>query len=236
MASGTFVTYLRVSTAQQGASGLGIEGQRRSIGDFLNGGNWTVIREFVEVESGKRDDRPELHKAIRLAVATGSKLLIAKLDRLSRNATFLLSLRDSGVDFVCADMPEANRLTVGILALVAEQERELISQRTKAALQAAKARGVKMGCPNGAAALRREGAYLVGLEKIGQLRQEKALRRAEAVKPFLEEALRQAPTLLGAARVLNAQGVQTPRGGTWTATQVSRAINRLGLEVPRVAA
>jgi DNA invertase Pin-like site-specific DNA recombinase len=117
----------------------------------------TIIARFAEVESGRNPDRPELGKALHLAKVTGATLVIAKLDRLSRNAAFLLTLRDSGVRFVAVDMPEANDLTVGIMALVAQAEREAISKRTREALAVAKARGVRLGNPNGAAALRRAG-------------------------------------------------------------------------------
>src|ERR1043166_3975169 len=130
MAEGKFVSYLRVSTARQGRSGLGIEAQRQAVDDFLNGGNWKLVKEFVEVESGKKADRPELAKAFQLCRLIGAKLVIAKLDRLSRDAHFLLGLEKAGVDFVAADMPAANRLTVGIMAMVAEEERRLISART----------------------------------------------------------------------------------------------------------
>jgi hypothetical protein len=126
-----FVAYERVSTKRQGASGLGLAAQRKAIDDFLASRGAEVIARFTEVESGKLANRPELAKALHLAKVTGATLLIAKLDRLSRNAAFLLTLRDSGVRFVAADMPEANDLTVGIMALVAEQEREAISRRTR---------------------------------------------------------------------------------------------------------
>ena len=145
MATGAFISYLRVSTARQGKSGLGLEAQRKAVADYLNGGNWQLLAEMVEVESGKKSDRPVLQEAIDLSRATGATLVVAKIDRLTRDAAFLLSLRDAGIDFVAADMPDANRLTVGIMALVAEQEREAISRRTKDALAAAKARGVQLG-------------------------------------------------------------------------------------------
>ena len=145
MATGAFISYLRVSTARQGKSGLGLEAQRKAVADYLNGGNWQLLAEMVEVESGKKSDRPVLQEAIDLSKATGATLVVAKIDRLTRDAAFLLSLRDAGIDFVAADMPDANRLTVGIMALVAEQEREAISRRTKDALAAAKARGVQLG-------------------------------------------------------------------------------------------
>jgi DNA invertase Pin-like site-specific DNA recombinase len=151
------VAYERVSTARQGKSGLGLEAQRKAIEDYAATKGGTILARFTEVESGRKNDRPELEKALQLARITGATLVIAKLDRLSRNAAFLLTLRDAGVSFVACDMPEANDLTVGIMALVAQQEREAISRRTKEALAAAKARGVKLGNPNGAAALRRAG-------------------------------------------------------------------------------
>lgn len=146
------VAYERVSTARQGKFGLGLEAQRKAICDYAAAKGATLLGCFTEVESGKRNDRPELHKALQLARVTGATLVIAKLDRLSRNAAFLLALRDSGVGSVACDMPEANDLTVGIMALVAQQEREAISRRAKEALAAAKARGVKLGNPNGAPA------------------------------------------------------------------------------------
>ena len=137
------VAYERVSTARQGRSGLGLEAQRTAIDAFVAARNATLLGRFTEVESGRRTDRPELGKALDLAKLTGATLVIAKLDRLSRNAAFLLALRDSGVRFLACDMPEATDLTVGIMALVAEAEREAISRRTKEALAAARARGVR---------------------------------------------------------------------------------------------
>jgi DNA invertase Pin-like site-specific DNA recombinase len=148
MAEGRFIAYHRVSTAQQGRSGLGLEAQRQAVADYLDGGAWTLVAEYTEVESGKRADRPELAKALAACRAHRAVLVIAKLDRLSRNAAFLLNLRDAGVEFVAADMPQANRLTVGILAVVAEAEAEMISARTKAALAAAKERRKAAGLPS----------------------------------------------------------------------------------------
>src|SRR5262245_56320615 len=135
---GKFVAYYRVSTERQGESKLGLEAQQKSVTDFLNGGNWTVLGSFTEVESGKNDDRQELAKAIKLAKKHKAKLVIAKLDRLSRDLAFIATLMKSGVEFVCCDNPHANKLTIHILAAVAEDERERISIRTRDALQAAK--------------------------------------------------------------------------------------------------
>jgi DNA invertase Pin-like site-specific DNA recombinase len=140
-----YVSYYRVSTAKRGQSGLGLEAQRTAVSTFV--GNASILKEFVEVESGKVNDRPQLVAAIDYAKGKGATLVIAKLDRLSRNAGFIFALRDSGVDFVCADMPDANTLTVGIFAVLAQHERELISSRTKAALQAKKKQGHQLGTP-----------------------------------------------------------------------------------------
>ncbi len=143
---GRFVAYYRVSTEGQGRSGLGLESQRAAVLAFLNGGAWKLVAERTEVESGKRDDnRPALAEAMQLCRVHDATLLIAKLDRLSRDAHFLLGLQKAGVRFIAADMPHADNLTVGVMALLAQKEREMISERTKAALVAAKARGVKLG-------------------------------------------------------------------------------------------
>ena len=151
------VGYERVCTVRQGASGLGHRGAAAGDRRLVSQRGATLIGRFTEVESGRNPDRPELQKALHLAKVTGATLVIAKLDRLSRNAAFLLTLRDSGVKFAAVDLPEANDLTVGIMALVAQAEREAISRRTKEALAVARSRGVKLGNPNGAAALRRAG-------------------------------------------------------------------------------
>lgn len=140
-----FIAYYRVSTKRQGESGLGLEAQQAAVEQYLGSFSSNLIKSFTETESGRRDDRPQLQAALEACRIHQAKLVIAKLDRLARSASFLLNLRDAGVDFVCCDMPDANRLTVGILAMVAEDEAERISQRTTAALKAAKARGKKLG-------------------------------------------------------------------------------------------
>ncbi|MCT8329350.1 recombinase family protein [Albidovulum sediminis] len=218
-----FIAYERVSTARQGQSGLGLEAQRNTIDAFAGSRGADVLARFTEVESGRNPDRPELGKAIQLARLTGATLVIAKLDRLSRNAAFLLTLRDSGVKFVACDMPEANDLTVGIMALVAQQEREAISRRTKEALAVAKARGVKLGNPNGAAALRRAGK---GGAALRAQVTDNAQAFARDLVPVIADIRSQGHTTLRAiAAELTARGMRTRRDGRW---QVSNVRNLLG--------
>src|SRR6478672_9282933 len=142
MGSGRFIAYYRVSTAQQGRSGLGLDAQQAAVLAYLNGGSWALLEEFTEIESGKRSDRPQLAAALAACRLHKATLVIAKLDRLARNVAFVSALMEAGVEFVAVDFPQANRLTIHILAAVAEHEASMISARTKAALAAAKARGV----------------------------------------------------------------------------------------------
>jgi DNA invertase Pin-like site-specific DNA recombinase len=215
---GKFVAYFRVSTDKQGKSGLGLEAQREAVLAYLNGGRWALVQEFVEVESGKRNDRPQLTAALAACKKHKAKLVIAKLDRLSRNLAFIAALMDSGVEFIAVDNPHANKLTVHILAAVAQHERELIAQRTRDALQAAKARGKKLGNPNLAAARKRavEG------------NRASAARYATNVLPVIREIQASGiKSLRGVARALTARGVATARGGTWTPVQVSDILRRV---------
>jgi DNA invertase Pin-like site-specific DNA recombinase len=226
MAVGKFISYLRVSTAAQGKSGLGIEAQREAVAGFLNGGRWELLAEYVEVESGKKDDRerPQLHRALHHCKITGATLVIAKLDRLARDAHFLLGLQKAGVRFLAADMPEANEMVVGIMAVIAQGERRMISDRTKAALRAAKARGVKLGNPNGAAHLRGLG-NVQAVEAI----KANAQRRAEDVLSTIEDIKATGVTSARElARVLNERGILTPRGGQWHPASVQRVLRRVG--------
>jgi DNA invertase Pin-like site-specific DNA recombinase len=219
------VAYERVSTVRQSLSGLGLEAQRKVIDDFANSRNAEVLARFTEVESGRKADRPELLKALHLAKVTGATLVIAKLDRLSRNAAFLLTLRDSGVQFLACDMPEANDLTVGIMALVAQAEREAISRRTKEAVAVAKARGVKLGNPNGAAALRRAGK---GGAALRAAISRNADHHAENLAPVLADIRAQGHTTLRAiAAELNARAMLTRRRGRWQVSNVRNLIRRL---------
>lgn len=220
------VAYYRVSTAAQGRSGLGLEAQQAAVREHCRQKGLTILGELTEVESGSHSDRPELAAALNLSRLTGATLVIAKLDRLSRNAAFLLTLRDAGTDFVAVDNPNANAITVGIMAVVAEDERRAISERTKAALGAAKARGVRLGNPNGAAALRRAGKGTVAaLEAV----RGNAQRRSEGLAATVAEIRSEgAATLSAVARALNERQIRTPRGGLWHATSVQRLEARLG--------
>ena len=199
----------RVSTARQGASGLGLEAQRRTIETFARSRSADLIGRFTVVESGRNPDRPELQRALHLAKVTGATLVIAKLDRLSRNAAFLLTLRDSGVRFLAVDMPEANDLTVSIMGPVAQAEREAISRRTK---------------EDGAAALRRAGKSGVPL-RAAVTRNTEAHTRDLA--PVLEELRAQGVTSLRAvAEALNERGMHTRPGGRWWVSSVRNLLRR----------
>ena len=228
MANGKFISYLRVSTARQGASGLGLEAQREAVSRYLNGGNWTLVHEIVEVESGKRNDRPQIAEALRLCRLHKATLVIAKLDRLARNVHFISSLMESGVDFVACDFPEANRLTVHILAAVAEHEAGMISARTKAALAAARARGVVLGGQRGTLE-RMSRIAASGTRQSALVRREAADKRRTDMLPVINE-LRStgATSLRKIANGLNVAGLSSPRGGQWTATQVLRVLRPVG--------
>ena len=149
------MAYYRVSTVRQGQSGLGLEAQKASVESLCEARGYRLTGSYQDIESGKHNARPGLTAALAAAKSAGAVLIIAKLDRLSRNASFTMALRDSGVDFTAADLPDANTLTIGILASVAQAEREAISTRTKAALEALKARGVKLGSPTNNLTMRR---------------------------------------------------------------------------------
>lgn len=219
------VIYRRVSTDKQGRSGLGLEAQQNAVNAYVAAVQGSVLGEYTEVESGSQNERRELTKAIKQCRLTNATLVIAKLDRLSRNAAFLLSLQESGVRFVAADMPQANNLTIGIMALVAQQEREAISKRTKEALSAAKQRGVRLGNPNGAAALRRAGkGNGAGTQAASHLAQ----ARAQGLKEVIEDLRSQGATTLAAvAQGLNARSMPSPRGGKWGRSSVALLLARI---------
>ena len=199
------VSYYRVSTDRQGRSGLGLDAQKEAVQQRLNGGRWQLVAEFVEIELGKRAKRPQLDAALAACKKHKAKLVVAKLDRLSRNVSFLLKLIDSGVEVLFADLPELNgamgRFMLTTMASVAELEAGLISERTKAALKAAKARGVKLG---------RHGA-----EVLAPKFKEEARQRAMELEPVITELKGKGLSLARIAAELNKRKVATPRGGKW---------------------
>ncbi|MCA8462454.1 recombinase family protein [Burkholderia multivorans] len=220
MAQGKFVAYYRVSTARQGASGLGLDAQREAVARYLNGGEWELVGEFTETETGKGADalakRPQLRAALELCKRRGATLIIAKLDRLARNVHFVSGLLETGCDFVAADMPQANKVMIQMHAVMAEWERDQISKRTKDALAAAKARGVKLGTagaanlkPNAEARQRAADAF--------------AVRLAGMVAGFRARNLSQRDMVAE----LNALGIKTPNGGTWHRGQLCRLLERI---------
>lgn len=220
---GKFVAYYRVSTARQGKSGLGLEAQRKAVTDFLNGDSWELSAEFVEVESGKNNDRPQLEQALSTCELSGATLVVAKLDRLSRNLAFLAKLQESGARFVAADMPEANELTIHIMAAVAQAERKAISMRTKEALAAAKARGVRLGGNRGNLEDLRKGPAK-SAEVRGRQARERALKVRRQIQVITGGG--EVTSLRQISAALNARGITTPRGGKWHAAQVKAVLER----------
>lgn len=219
-----YVAYYRVSTAKQGRSGLGIDVQRDTVLRFINGGA-ELVEEYTEVESGRKSDRPALANALRHCRATGATLIVSKLDRLARDVAFLSGLMNSSVEFVVCDFPQANRLTLHIMAAMAEYEARMTSERTKAALVQAKKRGVQLGNPNGARALRKAGK---GNSAAVAVVQSKAQEKAADLHFMLEDIQNSGVTsLAGIAAELNARGARPPRAGKWHATTVARLLARL---------
>jgi DNA invertase Pin-like site-specific DNA recombinase len=215
-----FVAYYRVSTQKQGRSGLGLEAQKASVQEHLGRVGGIELASFVEVESGRKNERPKLEAAILRCKQSNATLLVAKLDRLSRNAAFLMNLKDSGVQFEALDIPGANSMTVGVLALVAQHEAEAISARTKAALAARRARGLRLGTPRDMSAHQKRGSRLGTLANRA-----KAHERAKLIAPAIAQARSEGNTSLRQiAAYLNAQTITTPRGKQWTATAVAHAI------------
>jgi DNA invertase Pin-like site-specific DNA recombinase len=207
---GKFISYLRVSTDRQGKDGYGIDAQRQAVLDYLNGGSWELLGEFVEVESGKRSDRPELAKAIAACKKHRARLVIGRLDRLSRDVAFIADLMKR-VDFVCCDRPHAEPFELHIYAALAQEERRMISERTKAGLRAAKERGVVLGGPK--------------IALINKMSHEAAVSRAKAIAPLLAELA--GLSAYAAAAELNARQVPTPTGRPWCAKTVIRARARV---------
>lgn len=218
MAEGKFVSYYRVSTKRQGESGLGLKAQQKAVADYLNGGNWKMVAEFTEIESGKKSDRKELLAAIEHCKLTNSTLLVAKLCRLSRNIAFLTALMESGVEFVCADNPNANKLSIHILAAVAEQERLDISKRTKLALAQSPNKTRVNNLPESSS-------------KSAQHARSALVAKANAQAEMYREILTPlvCKGLSEIARTLNGQNIMTPKGGIWYPSSVKNIMTRLGL-------
>jgi DNA invertase Pin-like site-specific DNA recombinase len=223
---GGFIAYYRVSTGKQAKSGLGIEAQRQAVANYLNGGNWRIVAEFTEVESGKRSDRPQLDAALAAARARRVPLVVAKVDRLTRSVSFLSRLLDAGVDVRFADLPALEGATgkfmLQQMAAIAELEAGMISARTKAALAAAKKRGVQLGGFRGHVFTARE------QKASAAARREQAQQRAADLAPVVKELQASgAVTLVAIAAGLNDRSIPTARGGQWSATQVMRLLEQL---------
>lgn len=220
---GKFVAYYRVSTQRQGNSGLGLDAQREAVIRFLNGGDWKLAKEFTEVESGAKSDRPQLHEAMKYAKRYNATIVVAKLDRLARDVTFLLGVLDAGVPLRFVDLPDvtaqgaAGRMILTVMGSVAEFERRRLSERTKAALAAKKARGEKLGHPE-------------SLARFHKVRSDKARQFARTLKPLLAPMIKQGDSVASMVRVLNDTKVPTAGGvvGGWSPTQLKRVLARLG--------
>lgn len=213
-----YVAYYRVSTQRQGQSGLGLEAQQLQVKNFV--GNNTILKHFIEIESGKNNNRPELKRAIELAKKEQAKLVIAKLDRLSRNASFIFMLRDTNVNFVCADMPEANSLTIGIMAVLAQDERERISQRTKAALEAKKAKGINLGTPENLTVDARQKGLLARIQNAKKNKQN--IQATELIISYKKDGYSYADM----ATKLNNNGFKTRYGKEFKSMTVKRLYDR----------
>lgn len=221
MISGRFVSYHRVSTEKQGRSGLGLDAQKKAVADYLNGGQWELLQEFVEVESGRRKDRPQLKAALDVCRREKATLVIAKLDRLARNVAFVATLLEGKIRFVAADMPDADSTMLQIYSAMAEREAIKTSERTKDALAAAKARGKQLGwsMPSRVAEQR------IAAQRGAASNHNRAQQFASNVLPIIE-SVRTAgiKSLAGIADALNARGIPTSRGGRWHAATVRRLV------------
>jgi DNA invertase Pin-like site-specific DNA recombinase len=219
-----FVTYLRVSTDRQGKSGLGLEAQRKAVADYV-AGKGEILAEFVEIESGKKNDRPQLARALAEAKRAGAVILIAKLDRLARNVAFIANLLEAGVEIAAADMPQANRFLLHVMAAVAEHEAQAISDRTRAALAAAKARGVALGWSIPSRQEEQRKAARKGAEANARA----ADQHAANVLPVVHQIAEGGASLRQLAEELNARGIKTARGGLWHAATVRNLLSRENL-------
>ena len=229
MAAGGFVAYYRVSTAKQGASGLGLEAQQAAVSSYLNGGDWRIVGAFTEVESGKNSDRPELGKALAAARLHRAPLVVANVSRLTRSLAFLSKLLEAGVDVRFCDLPQiegpTGRFMLQQMAAVAELEAGMIGDRTRKALAAAKARGVKLGGDRGARLTAEQRAQ--GRAAIEARSQARAVDLGPTIAALQAEGV---TTLAGLAAALTERGIPTARGSsTWSAMQVSRVLARMAV-------
>lgn len=223
------VAYYRVSTQRQGESGLGLEAQEAAVNRYSQEVGLPIVESFKEIESGSKSDRPELLKAIQRAKESAAKLVIAKMDRLTRDLHFLTGLLKSDIQFVACDNPHANKITIQILAVVAENELESISQRTKAALAAAKARGVKLGSAREGHWTGREEKRLAGLEKATkrsvEVRKRKTIARYAQSRSFAQELANKGLSLRQIAKELDKAGYKPARGGAWASSSVKMILS-----------
>jgi DNA invertase Pin-like site-specific DNA recombinase len=227
----SYIAYYRVSTDKQGKSGLGLDAQKKQVHDFISSNNGKLTTEYVEVESGKNNERVELSKAIRQSQLTGNKLVIAKLDRLSRSLNYITSLAESKIEFVVCDLPGCDQFTINLYGALAqrERERELISTRTKSALQAAKARGVTLGMPQNL----NKAAAAKGRTLGVQARLKKADEFANNLSPIIQGYTDKGMSLNQIARELNRTNILTARGkqGSWTPTAVKNILKRISVQL-----
>ena len=222
MSQPRYIAYYRVSTAAQGRSGLGLEAQQAAVKAFLQGRDHTLVESFVEVESGRNSERPRLGEALALARKLKATLVIAKLDRLARSVSFIANLLDSGVEFTACDMPHANRLTIHIMAAVGEAEARMISERTVAALAAAKARGVRLGNPSNL-----PDAQAAGHQTLIAQADNHAAKVLSTIRDIVRAGTVSVHKI---ADQMNARGVPSRRGGSWSGTSVSNTIRRCGFQ------
>ena len=220
MADGKYIAYYRVSTDQQGKSGLGLDAQKAAVAQYLNGGDWDLAEEYIEVESGKRSDRPELSAAVSACKRLKATLVIAKLDRLARNVHFVSGLMESGVKFVAVDMPSADPFMLHVYAAMAEEEGRRISKRTKDALAAAKVRGVKLG---------KHGQILSRQNKV------EADLFAESIEPIIRRMRNRGLSIRAITNQMNADKVPTAKGGAWHVLTVHRLLKRLDRRIVEAA-
>lgn len=225
------IQYIRVSTTQQGKSGLGLEAQQEALAQFAQQHQAEVVATYPEVESGKRNDRPELAKAIAHARRIKGTLVVAKLDRLARNVAFLATLMESKIDFVACDNPNATKFTLHILSAVAEHEAQMISDRTRAALAAAKKRGVKLGSSRPGHWKGREDRRREGARKAGQfgamVNRQAAVDAYAELQPLVQEMRAKGQSFRQIAAQLNQEGHTTRNGREWNQVQVMRVLNRI---------